>query len=107
MFELLVTIVPVIVIGGFVFIIGKRLAETVSNVGQPVIDRRAVVVSRRQNSSHSSHAGAGYHRHHSCSTTYCVTFQFEDGGREELRVSGRQNGMLAEGDRGTLHSQGT
>lgn len=40
-------------------------------------------------------------------TTYYVTFQVESGDRMELRMTGRDYGMLFEGDRGTLHFQGT
>ena len=41
------------------------------------------------------------------STTYYATFQVESGDRMELRLSGAEYGMLAEGDRGRLTFQGT
>lgn len=40
------------------------------------------------------------------SQTYHATFQFADGNRLELRVSGAQSGMLVAGDRGILVWQG-
>ena len=41
------------------------------------------------------------------STVYYATFQVESGDRMELRMSGREYGLLAEGDRGKLTFQGT
>lgn len=37
---------------------------------------------------------------------YFVTFEFADGNRAELSVSGSESGMLTPGDRGTLEWQG-
>ena len=45
--------------------------------------------------------------HVTSSTTYYATFQVESGDRMELRLSGAEYGMLAEGDRGRLTFQGT
>lgn len=46
--------------------------------------------------------------HNSAHTTYYVTFEsLEDGSRLELRVPGRQFGLMAEGDLGILNYQGT
>ena len=45
--------------------------------------------------------------HVTSSTTYYATFQVESGDRMELRLSGAEYGMLAEGDRGRLTVQGT
>ena len=41
------------------------------------------------------------------STTYFITFEFESEDRLEFRVSDKEFGMLAEGDKGTLTFQGT
>ncbi|MEF2097481.1 DUF2500 domain-containing protein [Bacillus sp. CFBP9009] len=43
----------------------------------------------------------------STSTTYFSIFEFESGDRFEFRLSGREFGILAEGDSGTLTFQGT
>lgn len=40
-------------------------------------------------------------------TAHYVTFEFDDGSRERFSVRGDQYGLLAEGDAGTLQSQGT
>ncbi len=44
---------------------------------------------------------------HTSNTEYFVTFQVESGDRMEFSVSGRDYGMLAEGDQGKLSFQGT
>ncbi|WP_224653757.1 DUF2500 domain-containing protein, partial [Escherichia coli] len=43
----------------------------------------------------------------SASTNYYVPFQVESGDRIELGLSGKEYGMLAEGDIGILTFQGT
>ena len=51
---------------------------------------------------------SGTHDYHSTSSTsYYVTFQVESGDRMELQVSGREYGMLAEGNIGKLTFQRT
>ena len=45
--------------------------------------------------------------HTSRSTSYYVTFEVESGDRLELRISGSEYGLLAEGDFGMLTFQGT
>jgi hypothetical protein len=47
----------------------------------------------------------GFHTHYD--TLYYVTFQVESGDRMEFRLSGREYGMIVEGDRGRLTFQGT
>lgn len=93
-----------IVIGGFVWAIGSTLFRTANNLSQPELTRWARIVGRRQNTS----GGGGTTGHTtSVSTFYYVTFELEDGSREELSVSGHQYGLLVEGDVGTLQTQGT
>ncbi|WP_338030915.1 DUF2500 domain-containing protein [Fervidibacillus halotolerans] len=43
----------------------------------------------------------------SSSTSYFVTFEFESGDRKEFKLSGKDYGMLAEGDFGMLTFKGT
>lgn len=43
----------------------------------------------------------------STSTRHYATFQVESGDRMEFSITGREYGMLAEGDRGRLTFQGT
>jgi hypothetical protein len=45
--------------------------------------------------------------HTSSSTTYYVTFEVESGDRMELKMTGEQFGLIAEGDKGRLTFQGT
>ncbi len=98
-FNFMFTIIPIIVIGGFVFIIGSLIVRAVSNSQKPLLTRRARIIGRRQRHSH----GANHHHH----TAYFITFEFEDGSREEFSLRGDQYATLAEGDIGTLQSQGT
>ena len=70
------------------------------------------IVAKRENITHYNHANAGdlsgaHGFHSTSSTSYYVTFQVESGDRMELQVSGREYGMLAEGDIGKLTFQGT
>lgn len=98
--DIMFTLVPMIVIGGFVFIIGSAIYRAVTNSQQPLLTRRARIVGRRQRLSR----GANHHHAH---TAHFVTFEFEDGTREEFSMRGDEYAMLAEGDVGTLQSQGT
>ena len=82
------------------------------NNQSPRLTVHAVIVSKRMNVSHHTHANAGdvsgAHGYHSTSSTsYYVTFQVASGDRMELSVSGPEYGMLAEGDEGELSFQGT
>ena len=60
------------------------------------------MVAKRASVSHHHHEN-----HMSTSTTYYVTFEFINKERLELRLSGREYGLLAEGDRGILSFQGS
>ena len=82
------------------------------NNQSPRLSVTATIVAKRENITHHSHANAGDlsggHGYYSTSSTsYYVTFQVESGDRIELPVSGREYGMLAEGDIGKLTFQGT
>ncbi len=99
-------IFPAIVVSIFVFVFGimgyaifKGISTAAYNRKQPIINREAKVVSKRQNVS-----GGG---NSSTSTSYYITFEFADGSREEFSLSGREYALIAEGDKGTLYSQGS
>ena len=105
------SVFPVLFTVMFVLVLGVIIATLVRNVGQwhknnnsPRLTVQATVVSKRMDVTH--HHDAGTHMNHS-STRYYATFQVESGDRMELRMSGRDYGMLFEGDHGTLHFQGT
>ena len=107
------TIVPILVIGGFILIIGififisiKGFSEWSSNNNSPRLTVPAKVVTKRTNTS-----GGGNHStdntHSMTTTSYYVTFEFESRDRTEFSLSGSQFGMLVEADIGMLTFQGT
>ena len=104
-FQIMFTVVFVLVIGMFAVILIKGITQWNRNNHSPRLTVPAVVVSRRTNVSHS-HSGTDIHHHHT-STSYYVTFQVESGDRMELHMTGQEFGMLVEGDRGLLTFQGT
>ena len=108
LFPIFFVVVFVIVIGGFLFAIVSGARQWHKNNQSPRLTVDATVVSKRTNVSHHHHAGNdNMGGHTSTSTSYYVTFQVESGDRMELHLTGREYGMLAEGDRGQLHFQGT
>ncbi|MGM9987393.1 MAG: DUF2500 domain-containing protein [Bacillaceae bacterium] len=97
-------IVAIIVFGFIFFAIISGIKQWSHNNKQPILDVDAKVVAKRTEVSGGSHTGD----HHSGSSTwYYVTFEVTSGDRMELSVSGKQYGLLAEGDKGILQFQGT
>ena len=108
-FQIMFTLVFVIVIGMFIVIAVKGISQWNKNNHSPRLTVPATIVAKRTNVSHHhhhNHGGTGMH-HTTHSTTYYVTFQVESGDRMELHVAGHEFGMLIEGDRGMLTFQGT
>ena len=108
-FQIMFTLVFVIVIGMFIVIAVKGISQWNKNNHSPRLTVSATIVAKRTNVSHHhhhNHGGTGMH-HTTHSTTYYVTFQVESGDRMELHVAGHEFGMLIEGDRGMLTFQGT
>ena len=109
------TIVPVIVVIGFVFVIGLILVNSIQGAKQwkknndsPVLTVTAVMVTKRINvRRHHHHTGTENIHHSTSSTTYYATFEMENGERIEFVVHGTEYGMLAENDKGQLIFQGT
>jgi hypothetical protein len=101
-----VVIVFALVIGTFIFNAGRGISEWSSNNNQPVLIVQAKVVTKRTNVSVHHHHHAN-HTHDSTSTQYFATFELERGERREFQISGREFGLLAEGDAGELTYQGT
>lgn len=79
--------------------ISHQMRINARNRTSALLNREAVIVGKRQNVSGGSET--------STTTFYYLTFEFTDGSREEFGVTGEEYGLLAEGDRGTLQSQGT
>ena len=107
------SLAPVIIffVAGFIAVgIIKGLAVWSSNNASPVQTVRVIVLGKRTNVSHNVSAGDPVNNmpsSHFTDTTYYVCFEFEDGGRREFHVPGREFGLIAEGDRGMLTYQGT
>ena len=102
LFNLMEIFVPamfVLVVGLMVVMVIRNVAEWSRNNASPRLSSPATVVGKRDR-HYSHHNGGG-------GTTYYATFQFESGDRMELRLPDRDAGLLAEGDRGVLHFQGT
>lgn len=95
-----------IIIVSFIVAAVKGIGTWHKNNNSPRLTVNAAVVSKRQNTDVHHHNNNGT-MHASSSTTYYATFQFDSGDRLELCVSGREYGLLAEGDVGELTFQGT
>ena len=112
LFEFMFPIIFVMVFGMIIFQFVTGIGTWHKNNQSPRLSVSATIVAKRENITHHNHANAGdlsgTHGYHSTSSTsYYVTFQVESGDRMELPVSGREYGMLAEGDIGKLTFQGT
>lgn len=103
-FENMFAIVLVIVVIGFIVVIGSFIVMAVRGTAQwnrnnqsPRLTVDAELVSRRTEVStfhHGGHNGTDM-CHISSSTTYYVTFQVDSGDRMEFSVSGQEYGLLA------------
>ena len=107
MFNIMFTIVFILVIGTFVVMLVKGISEWNKNNHSPRLTVPATIIAKRTNVSRHCHGGANSHHHHHTSTTYYVTFQVESGDRMEFHISGQEYGLLIEGDHGNLSFQGT
>lgn len=114
--DIMFSIVPVIVVIGFVFVFGTIIVRSVQGAKQwqrnnesPVLTVDATVVTKRTNtSSHHHHTGTdNMHHHMSSSTTYYATFEVPSGDRIEFKIRDTEYGMLAEEDIGKLTFQGS
>lgn len=109
------SIMPVIVVIGFMFVFGMIIVRIVQGIGQwsrnnasPVLTVDACLVTKRMDVSHHQHQDAGTnHMHYTSHTTYYATFEVESGDRLEFVVSGHEYAQLAEQDIGKLKFQGT
>ena len=107
MFNIMFTIVFILVIGTFVVMLVKGISEWNKNNHSPRLTVSATIIAKRTNVSRHRHGGANTHHHYHTSTTYYVTFQVESGDRMEFHISGQEYGLLIEGDHGNLSFQGT
>ena len=100
-FNVMFTLVFVLVFGMILFTIIKGILQWNKNNHSPKLTVNATVVSKR--GQMRRHGTDNMH----VSTAYYATFQFESGDRLELAVPSSEYGMLVEGDNGTLTFQGT
>ena len=101
-FQIMFTLVFVLVIGMFIVITVKGISQWNKNNHSPRLTVPATVLAKRTNVSRHHHQNHATH-----STTYYVTFQVESGDRMELQMAGHEYGLLVEGDQGKLTFQGT
>ena len=107
------SVIPTLVVLGFVFFFIVVIYKAVKGVGQwsynnaqPVLTVPArAVIKRTEVSSSVSHMNEMAHHH--TDTTYYITFQVESGDRMEFKVRGGDYGMIAEEDSGRLTFQGS
>ena len=85
----------------------RNIGRWSKNNASPRLTVDALVAAKRTEVHTYHHAGANGTGHTGSSTDYFVTFQVASGDRMELEVKGGEYGLLAEGDRGKLHFQGT
>ena len=85
----------------------KGIKEWKTNNASPRLNVDAKVVAKRTSVSHHQNSDGVGGMHSGTSTSYYATFEVESGDRMELHLSGREYGMLAEGDTGRLSFQGT
>lgn len=98
----------------FIIIIGILMVEVVRGIGQwnknnhsPRLNVLAKVVSKRMQVSYGHHVHDDNFYDTYADTYYYATFEVESGDRIELLVSGKEYGLLSEGDEGMLSFQGT
>ena len=106
-FEIIFMLMFLLVFGMILFAMISGVHQWNQNNRSPRLTVGALVVAKRTNVSHHHHNTATGMGHTTHSTSYYATFQVESGDRMELSLSGREYGLLAEGDQGYLTFQGT
>lgn len=108
-FPIFFSLIFLSVLGVFIFIGIKGLKEWMRNNRQQVFSDPVIVVDKRTHVWGGHHTGihhTGVH-HTGSRTSYYITFEFENGERQEFMVPDRVYGQTASGDTGTLTWQGT
>lgn len=91
-----IIIIAIIVFGNILLKFTAGIKQNVKNNASPVLTVPAQVIAKRTEVR-------GEHSH----TWYYSTFEVESGDRIEFEISGKEYGLLAEGDLGLLTFQGT
>lgn len=112
--DMMFSIVPVIVVIGFVFVFGTIIVRSIQGATQwkknnesPVLTVDAKLVTKRSDVHYYNHTGTDNMHYRSSSTTYYATFEVNSGDRMEFEVRDTEYGMLVENDTGMLTFQGT
>lgn len=106
--QLFIFVIFCIVFVTLIYKIIRGIGRWNKNNHSPVLTVEAAIVAKRSDVSYHHHNGSdGSMAHTSSSTSYYATFEVESGDRMELGISGKEFGMLAEGDSGRLTFQGT
>lgn len=92
-----------IVFGTILYTIISSIREWHKNEQSPKLTVPAIIKAKRMN----VRGGSAGNNNASSHTTYFVTFEFDSGDRLELRVSGKEYGLLSENDQGMVSFQGT
>lgn len=103
MFDLMFTIVPVLVIGMFIFVFVSSISTWHKNNNSPRLSVPVKIVTKHADTTYTHHEDMMSSSH----TTYYVTFEVESGDRIELVVPSSEYGFMVEGDQGKLTFQGT
>ena len=109
-FPIIFGLVFVLVIGGILFAVVKGIGTWEWNNKQPVQSLPARLVSKRTDTSGGGSSLMNDNddmMNSRVTTSYYVTFEVDGGERKEFGLSGREYGLLAEGDQGMLTFQGT
>lgn len=109
MFNFVGIFIPImflLVFGIIIVTVIKGISEWSSNNKEPILTVICKVVAKRTNTTRHHHNHDNHMSSHN-STTYYATFEVESGDRLEFTVSGKEYGMLVEGDIGKLVFQGT
>ncbi|WP_279068066.1 MULTISPECIES: DUF2500 domain-containing protein [Catenibacterium] len=103
MFDLMFTIVPVLVIGMFIYVIVSGIGSWHKNNNSPRLSVPVKIVTKRADTMYTHHEDMMSSSH----TTYYVTFEVESGDRIEPVVPSSEYGFMVEGDQRKLTFQGT
>ena len=107
LFQIMFFAVFTIVFAMIIYRIVSNIREWKSNNNSPILKVSAEVVTKRNEVHRHHHNNGTGAMHVSTSTSYFITFQVESGDRIELRVDGKEYGLIAEKDKGNLTFQGT
>jgi len=112
----MMTIVPILVVAGFVLVFGliiarlvKSARQSIKNNASPILSVEATLVAKRADVSgyHNSAGVNGAGMASSTYTRYFATFEVASGDRMEFSMNAEEYGLLAERDAGLLTFQGT